>query len=231
MFRKFWKENVEKSYTDSAQYAYLLEALPEKVKSRLSSVTRDSREVWDQLESLYGRPEIIGQQVSQELFDLSPKEHGEEYLIKLSTMLEETEVLVTEHDQMEWLTSCMAIRQLEDKLPIKEKIEWAEKMDTYEGSKYEKLKKFLRVKREILEKMKSIGMQSKLKTTLAETPRCTAERCQKKGHEPRDCPAKKKDEKRCWNCSESGHLRDDCPKPSKGRGAGAGGRRGNDRGR
>ena len=43
------------------------------------------------METLYGRPDMLGQ---LELFDLNPKDCAEDYMIKLSTILEETEVLL-----------------------------------------------------------------------------------------------------------------------------------------
>ena len=52
-----------------------------------------------------------------------------DYIIKLSSVLEETEVLLTQHNQMEWLTSKPGNKLLEVKLSPKEK---EERMDSYE---------------------------------------------------------------------------------------------------
>ena len=239
VFKKFWQENVEKEYTESAKYTYLMNALPETVKRHLTSVANDAGELWEQLDVQYGTPEVVGRQVTQELFELDPRKHpGGEYIIKLSNMLEETEVLLLQHNQLEWLTSPNAISQLEEKLPYEAKKDWAEKMDTYVGTKYEKLKAFLKQKRLVAEKMKSIGT-TKFTPKAGEETGCTEKLCKEKGHKRSFCPMKpkageEKDDRTCYKCGEGGHIARNCSKEAsggvRGRGRGAGGSRGGSQG-
>jgi hypothetical protein len=212
MFRRFWIENVEKQYTESAQYAYLMEALPSSVKKNLTSVAKDVRELWEQLEVQYGTPEVMGRQVSQELFELDPRNYaGGEYIIELTTMLEETEVLLLQHHQLDWLTSPNAISQLEEKLPYEAKKEWTERMNTFPGTKYERLKAFLNQRRLVAEKMKSIGVLKVGLRTPVEGAGCTERHCTKKGHKSFSCPPSKKtggekDNRTCFKCGKEGDI-------------------------
>ena len=80
---------------------------------------------------------------------------------------------------------------LEDKLPAKEKEEWAARMDTYEGSNYEKFKQFLHARRIITERMKAIGSQKTSQKARDGNEVCTKGHCLRKGHDAMDCPAKK----------------------------------------
>ena len=56
-----------------------------------------------------------------------------DYMIKLLTALDEIEMLLNKPEQLEWLTSKPAIKQLDDKLPAKDKETWATKMDSLEA--------------------------------------------------------------------------------------------------
>ena len=47
----------------------------------------------------------MGEMVAGELFNIKVLVCGGDYIIKLSTLLEETEVLLTRHNWMQWLTS------------------------------------------------------------------------------------------------------------------------------
>ena len=97
-FKLFWTQNVENDYAESAQYVYLLDALSPEVKNRISTITRNCREIWDQLDNIYGKDDMLGEMVAREIFAI--KDCGGNYIIKLSTVLKETEVLLMQHNQM-----------------------------------------------------------------------------------------------------------------------------------
>ena len=172
---------MENDFTESAKYFYLLDTLAPKVKDRIGTVTRDCREIWDQLDNIYGKEDTLEEMVASELFNIKASDCGEDYIIKLSTGLEETEVLLSQHDQMEWLTSKPVVKLLKDKLSPKEKEERAIQMDTFVGTKYERLKQFLHARRMVAERLKAVGMQkASSKKDGAEV--CMKDRCSRKGH-------------------------------------------------
>ena len=47
--------------------------------------------------------------------------------------------MLREHNQVKWLMRKPPFKQLEDKLPQKEE-DWAIQMETFQGTRYEKLK-------------------------------------------------------------------------------------------
>ena len=153
--------------------------------------------------------------VARKLFDIKVSNCNGDYIIKLSNILVETEVLLTQHNQMEWLTSKPAVKLMEDK----EKEEWAVQMDSYEGTKYERLKQFLHARRMVAERLKAIGTQKRTtKKNCVEA--CIKDCCLRKGHKS----AKKdrrggSDERLCDSCGEPGHLSWACPTPGEGKGS------------
>ena len=48
---------METARTESSQYLYLIDALSEDVKKRITTVAKDTRQIWKQLDELYGREE------------------------------------------------------------------------------------------------------------------------------------------------------------------------------
>ena len=117
-FRKFWRENVETAHTESSQYLYLVAALSEDGKKRINTVAKNYKQIWNQLNELYGKEELLGEMVMQDIWEL--KTGGEDFMMRFSVLLDETEVLLREHNQMDWLQSKPSIKQLEDKLSQKE---------------------------------------------------------------------------------------------------------------
>ena len=132
---------METAHTESSQYLYLVAMLSEDVKKRISTDVKNPQQILDQLNELYGKPEMLGKMVMQDNYDL--KTGGKDLMMRLSVLLDETEVLLREHNQMDWIQSKPSIKQLEDKLPQKEKEEWAVQMKTFEGSRYERFQQFL----------------------------------------------------------------------------------------
>ena len=188
-FRKFWRENVETAHTECSQYLYLVAALSKEVKKRISRVAKNPRQIWEQLDVLYGKPLMLGEMVMQDNYD--HKSGGKDFMMRFSVLLDETKVLLREHNQIDWLTSKPFIKQLEDKLPQKEKEEWAIQMETFEGSRYERLQQFLYSQRMIYERIKVIGMKNALLSAKDGAEACSKERCRRKGHKMKNCPAKK----------------------------------------
>ena len=156
-FKKFWDDNM-KSLTSSDQYAHLQKALAPEVKRNLSCVRKDATEVWEQLERMYGNSEVVAAAVMEDIWNLDARTLGNKFMGSFCVMLEDTETLLYTMGQTEWLTSSISIGQLEDKLPPVEQLRWAERMDTYEGrTRYDKFKRFLQERKEVEEKMRSIG--------------------------------------------------------------------------
>ena len=128
------------------------------MKRNLSCVRKDATEVWEQLERMYGNSEVVAAAVMKDIWNLDARKLGNKFIGSFCVMLEDTETLLTTMGQTEWLTSSISIRQLEDKLPPVEQLKWAERMDTYEGrTQYKKFKRFLQERKEVEEKMRSIG--------------------------------------------------------------------------
>ena len=103
------------------------------VKKKISTVAKNPQQIWNQLNELNGKEELLGEMVMQDIWDL--KTRGEDFMMRFSVLLDEIKVLLREHNQMDLLQSKPSIKQLEDKLPQKEKEEWAAKMETYEGTR------------------------------------------------------------------------------------------------
>ena len=150
----------------------------------------------------------------------------------LHTMLEDSESLLIVMGQSEWLSSALSIRQIEDMLPAEEKVRWAEKMDSYPGhSKYEKFKTFLKERKIVAEKMKTIGRNRSEPPKNDDTPgdKKKCDFCKIPGHKFIDCEKKKKhcrENKLCFKCLEPHNFREPCPtKP------GGGGREGKGKGK
>ena len=139
----------------------------------------------EQLYELYGKPDMLCEMVMHDIYDL--KSGGEDFMVRLSVLLDDTEVLLCDHNQMDWLTSKPSIKQLENK----EKEEWATQMETFKGSRYERLKQFLYPRRRIYERIKVIGMKNALLSAKDGAEACSKERCRRKGHKMKNCPAKK----------------------------------------
>ena len=146
-FRKFWRENVETAHSETSQYLYLIDALSEEVKKRISRVAKDTQQIWNQLDELYCKEELLGKIVMQDINDL--KTRGEDFMMRFSILLDETEVLLHDHNQMDWLQSKPSIKQLENKLPQKEKEELAIQVETFVGIRYEGFQQFLYSRRMI----------------------------------------------------------------------------------
>ena len=92
--------------------------------------------------------------VIQDIYDL--KTGGEDFMMRFSFLLDETEVLLREHNQMDWLQSELSVKQLDDKLLQKEKEEWIIQMETFKRSKYKRFQQFLYSRRMIYERIKVI---------------------------------------------------------------------------
>ena len=112
-----------------------------------ATLLRTIKEVLAPIDSIFDKDNTLGEMVIRKLSEMKVFDYGEDYVIKLSTILEKTEVLLTQHNQMEWLTSKPAVKLLEDKELPNEKKELALQMDSYVGTKYERLKKFLHIQR------------------------------------------------------------------------------------
>ena len=166
----------------------------------------------------------------QDIYEL--KTGGENFIMRFSVLLDKTEVLLREHNQMVWLQGKPFINQPVDKLPQKEKEELAVKMETYEGTRYEWFQQFLYIQRMIYERIKAIGTKKASLSAKDGTEACTKKRCQRSGHEVKDCPAKKSprgagdQDSLCFNCDQPGHQAKACPTNGRGAGGGSGGGRG-----
>ena len=88
-FKLFWDQIVGRDCAESTQNVYLLDVMSPEVKNRISTVMRDCREIWDQLDNIYGKEDTLGEMVARELFDIKVSNCGGDYIIKLSTILEE----------------------------------------------------------------------------------------------------------------------------------------------
>ena len=91
-FRKLWRENVESAHTESSQYLYLVSVLSDDVKKRISMVAKDTIQIWEQLDQLYGKPEMLGEMVMQDVCNL--KSDSDDFVVKFSILLDETKVLL-----------------------------------------------------------------------------------------------------------------------------------------
>ena len=162
--------------------------------------------------------------VMRDIYDL--KTGGDNFMMSFSVLLDDTKMLLRDHNQIDWLQSKPSIMQLEDKLPQKEKEEWATKMDTFEGSRFKRFQKFLYSRRMIYERMEVIGTKKTSPKMKDGTEVCTRERCRRKRHDVKDCPAKESPrgtgdrDRLCFKCDQPGHQAKACP--TAGRGAGGG---------
>ena len=127
---------------------------------------------------MYGREEFLGEMVMRDIYDL--KTGGDNFMMSFSVLLDDTEMLLRDHNQMDWLQSKPSIMQLEDKLPQKEKEEWAIQMETFEGSKYKRFQQFLYSRRMIYERIKVIGTKKASLSAKDGAEACTKERCRRK---------------------------------------------------
>ena len=61
---------METEHTESSQYLYLVDALLEDVKKKISMVAKKTQQIWNQLDELYGREELLGEMVMRNIYDL-----------------------------------------------------------------------------------------------------------------------------------------------------------------
>ena len=119
-------------------------------------------------------------------------------------------MLLREHNQMDWLQSKPSIKQLEDKLPQKQKEEWAAKMDTFEGSRFKRFQKFLSSCTRIYERLEVIGTKKTSLNVKDGIEACTREQSRRQGHVVKDCPSKESPRGTgdqgglCFKCSGGG---------------------------
>ena len=69
--RKFWRENMETAHTESSQYLYLVDALSEDVNKKISMVAKNTQQIWNKLDELNGREELLGEMVMRDIYDLN----------------------------------------------------------------------------------------------------------------------------------------------------------------
>ena len=179
--------------------------------------------------------------VLDEILSLDKKKLGNRFMASLCMLLEDSEVLLETMGQREWLTSSLSVRQMEDLLPSDEKVRWAEKMDSYPGlTKYEKFKAFLKERKIVSEKMKSIGRGNNDSKPVdpsqpGERVKGVCDFCKKGDHKFSTCEDKIKycrDNKLCFKCLESHDFRKPCPnKGGAGPRVGAGGKDNGGRGK
>ena len=231
-FKKFWDDNMG-GQSPTAQYAYLQQALSPEMKKNLSSVRKDVTEVWEQLERMFGDSEVVASAVMDDLWGLDSRKLGTRFMTTFCVMLEDTETLLSTMGQLEWLTSSVSVRQLEDKLPGAEQTRWAERMDSYAGrTRFEKFKLFLQERKTVEEKLKSIGTSHRgLKNSREETAKTgdwksgeVCSFCSEKHSSEDCCKARRKhclDNRLCFKCVKPMHGRTPCSEaagtPGKGR--------------
>ena len=58
---------MEPAHTESSQYIYLVAALSDNVKKRISRVAKNPQQIWNQLNKLYGKEEFLGEMVMQDI--------------------------------------------------------------------------------------------------------------------------------------------------------------------
>ena len=124
-----------------------------------------------------------------EEFDIKVSDCGGDYIIQAQHYPVGNQG-PTDAAQSDGMTSKPAVNLLEDKMPPEENEEWAVQMDSYEETKYERLKQFRPTRRMVAERLKAIGTQ-KTSTKKDGAGVCVKDRCLRKGHKYEKCPAKK----------------------------------------
>ena len=217
-FKKMWDENITPRHEDTALHYLLCQALPKSVLENISTLSDSAQDIWAYLDEKFGKSDVVAREVMGELLSQDHKKLGKKFISKFTTMLIDTEALLESINEIDWLTSNKSVAELEDKLPQSERVEWAKQMRSVTGgSKYERFKNHLVMRKKILEDIDSMGCK-----VLGED-NCSY--CSKPGHVENDCFSKRRDQKLgssklkggCAICKEDGHWKNECPLKGTGR--------------
>ena len=246
-FKLLWDENIAPRIADSAQHMMLCESLPKHILDNISTMSNSAEDIWKYLDEKYGRSDIVAREVMSELLSLDHKKLGKKFMGKFFTMMMDTHACLTAIGEQDWLVSNSRVAEMEDKLPREEKLVWAEKMITVEGStKFEKFKNFLESRKKVMDSMDTMG------TRLGGQVGDKCGYCNKPNHAENQCYIKQRDEERgegkgfpkgkggCAICGDMEHWKNECPdrnterdrkfsgnrggKANSGRGKGKGGK-------
>ena len=234
-FKKLWEENIIPFHEDSALHMMLVQSLPKEMLEEVSSLASSFQEIWEHLEEKAGKVEVIARDIMADLLALSHRKVGKKFIAKFSVILEDSEALLSSIGQQAWLTSPRSVADLEDLLPVSEKMEWAKKVKGSVGAdRFEKFKMFLKGRKEELEALETIGNKGVQILENVGVPTCTY--CHKRGHTEMEggeiiCRAKKADQARgggggtragadrgnfgyrdgCAICGSRDHWKNECP--------------------
>lgn len=193
-FRLKFDEMITPFYDPSSQLEYLESALPQAVKDKMSLVRKTPLQIFEQLEQWYNDPKLVLKESVSELYNLSKlKLKPEDLMVRFHNTLLDTETLLDEVGQGDYLRHPREVSALEDLLPTEEAKEFIRRDSRLTGNEYEKLRQFL------IERMTEIQKLSRLGTKANN-----------------DVSADTKDDfrksKACFKCGEDGHFSRDCTK-------------------
>ena len=217
-FKKMWEENIAPRHEDTALHYLLCQALPKSILENISTMSDSADDIWKYLDEKYGKSDVVAREVMGELMSLDPRKTGGKFVIKFTTMLVDTEALLSSINEIEWLVSNRTVAELEDKLPQIERLEWARQMCTIAGdTKYARFKAFLLGRKKVLENMDTMGCRP-----MGEVGWEKCNFCSKKGHTEDECFSKKRlykmsdqrggsDRGGCAICKDTDHWKNECP--------------------
>ena len=216
-FKLLWEENINPRHEDSALHMMLCQALPKHILENISTLTNSASEIWAHLEEKYGKPEVVAKEVMGELMGLDSKKHGNRFIGKFSTTLQDTHTLLVSLGEEDWLTSNRTVSELKHKLPREEKFKWAElcgQGSLVGDTRFERFQSFLLGRKRVMEVIESMGAVGVTSTTKCDY-------CQKSGHTEETCFAKQRAQGTggwqfrrndgCAICGSLDHWKNECP--------------------
>ena len=235
-FKLLWDENIATRVADSAQHMMLCESLPKHILDNISTMSNSAEDIWKYLDEKYGRSDVVAREVMAELMSLDTRKVGKQFISKFSTMMMDTHACLTAIGEQDWLVSNSRVAEMEDKLPKEEKLIWAEKMHSMEGTtKFEKFRNFLQGRKQVMDSMDTMGCrlsgQGEDKCGYCSKPNHTEENCFTKQRDKGTGTVGAKSLPRgrggCAICGDEGHWKNECPLKNTDKDKYGGGRGGN----
>ena len=211
-FKSKFKSMVEGHYDAATQLVYLQDGLPDKVKEEMNLRRKNIDQIWESLDDWYGDPEVQLKECMADLYELQDvKLPAQKLMRKLCDTLINTEVVMDNLGQGEYLRHPREIAALEDLLPHGEKVELAKRRGRLPGNRYEKFRGFLLERKGEYEQVAKMG--TKKVTDLIDDDEEIKKYCKKckTKHKPGDC----KEGPTCYICNEKGHYARDCKSEKK----------------